>query len=90
VWKQNLYLIFKEAINNIVKHAQATEVKVVLAFEHGQFKMLISDNGKGVSLNGSPKGHGLRNMKRRAEALKGEFTMENASGTMIIITAPKR
>ena len=90
VWKQNLYLIFKEAINNIVKHAHATEVKVVLSFDRGVFSMSISDNGKGVPLNGSPKGHGLRNMKRRAEALEGEFTLENTKGTTILIMAPKR
>ena len=90
VWKQNLYLIFKEAINNIVKHAHATEVKVVLSFDRGVFSMSISDNGKGVPPNGSPKGHGLRNMKRRAEALEGEFTLENTKGTTILIMAPKR
>jgi signal transduction histidine kinase len=90
VWKQNLYLIFKEAINNIVKHAQATEVKVVLSFDRGVFSMSISDNGKGIPPNASPKGHGLRNMKRRAEALEGEFTLEYANGTTVRIVAPKR
>ncbi len=89
VQKQNIYLIFKEAINNIVKHAHATEVTVLLAVDHGEFKMVIKDNGKGVSVNGSAKGNGLRNMKRRAEAIEGQFIMQNTQGTTISFVTRK-
>ncbi|HEY9048653.1 MAG TPA: two-component regulator propeller domain-containing protein [Ohtaekwangia sp.] len=87
--KQNIYLIFKEAINNIVKHAQASRVHVTLATERGEFRMTIHDNGKGVPANGSPKGNGLRNMKRRAEAIEGQFSIENKQGTTIVLTTRK-
>jgi signal transduction histidine kinase len=89
VLKQNLYLIFKEAVNNIVKHAQASRVQVVLSAARGEFAMTIKDDGKGVSINGSPKGNGLRNMRRRAEAIEGQFSLENHQGTTITVTTRK-
>lgn len=89
VLKQNLYLIFKEAVNNIVKHAQASRVQVVLSAARGEFAMTIKDDGKGTPANGSPKGNGLRNMRRRAEAIEGQFSLENHLGTTITVTTRK-
>lgn len=83
--KQNLYLIFKESINNIVKHSGATLVIVKIENQNGQFVMMIKDNGKGVAnLNGQAKGNGLRNMQRRAKAIEGSFQCKNDGGAMII------
>lgn len=81
--KQNLYLIFKESINNIVKHAGATQVMVSLNNEGGEFSMIIKDNGKGFKHNGQAKGNGLRNMQRRAQAIGGTFQARNEAGTTI-------
>lgn len=83
VLKQNLYLIFKEAVNNIVKHAGATRVKVLLTNEGGKFELRIDDDGKGMVENGTPKGNGLRNMRRRAEAIGGTFEIKQNGGTSI-------
>jgi ligand-binding sensor domain-containing protein/signal transduction histidine kinase len=83
--KQNLYLIFKESINNIVKHADATKVTVRITNQGNEFMMTIHDNGKGVTVNGNSKGNGLRNMQRRAEAIDGRFLIENNSGTIITL-----
>ena len=83
--KQNLYLIFKESINNIVKHAQASHVQIRLANEGNLFTMTIHDNGRGFQNHGSQKGNGLRNMNRRAKAIGGLFTIERNQGTTITV-----
>jgi ligand-binding sensor domain-containing protein/two-component sensor histidine kinase len=81
--KQNLYLIFKESINNIVKHSGSTKVAVGIGNEGVEFIMTIKDNGKGFRHNGQAKGNGLRNMQRRATAIGGTFQIKNESGTAI-------
>ncbi|HYG19804.1 MAG TPA: two-component regulator propeller domain-containing protein [Ohtaekwangia sp.] len=83
--KQNIYLIFKEALNNIVKHAAATRVIVMLSNRDGEFSMQISDNGKGCTASISSKGHGLRNMQRRATAIGGQFYIKNTIGTTVLV-----
>lgn len=83
--KQNLYLIFKEAINNIVKHAHATEVKVELQEDKNGFSLRIEDNGKGLASTESIRGNGLRNMRRRAAAINGSIEFNSAAGTQIIL-----
>jgi ligand-binding sensor domain-containing protein/two-component sensor histidine kinase len=83
--KQNLYLIFKEAINNIVKHAQASHVKIQLVNNTDQFTMTIHDNGKGFVQEKVPRGNGLRNMERRAKAMNAEFGLHSNSGTTLSV-----
>jgi ligand-binding sensor domain-containing protein/signal transduction histidine kinase len=83
--KQNLYLIFKEAINNIVKHATASVVEVRMMNKEGQFTMTICDNGKGIQTLKDSSGHGLRNMRRRAKAIQADFEMTIHAGTTICI-----
>jgi ligand-binding sensor domain-containing protein/signal transduction histidine kinase len=81
--KQNIYLIFKEAVNNIVKHAQATRVAILFSDDKGTLTLTIQDNGKGLPTDSSGKGHGLRNMKRRAEAIGATLTFVQEAGTTI-------
>jgi ligand-binding sensor domain-containing protein/two-component sensor histidine kinase len=81
--KQNLYLIFKESINNIVKHSGASHVLVNLENRNGEFSMLIRDNGRGLKHNGQVKGNGLRNMQRRATAIGGTFEIKSEEGTTV-------
>jgi ligand-binding sensor domain-containing protein/signal transduction histidine kinase len=83
--KQNIYLIFKESIHNIVKHARAGNVSVKLVNEKGEFKMIIKDDGCGFTQNGKQNGNGLRNMKRRARTVGGEFEIQNRDGTVLIL-----
>lgn len=81
--KQNIYLIFKEAVNNIVKHAQATRVAILFSDDKGVLTLTIQDNGKGLPSESSDKGHGLRNMKRRAAAIGATLTFAHEGGTTI-------
>ncbi|WP_430934959.1 ligand-binding sensor domain-containing protein [Saccharicrinis sp. 156] len=83
--RQNVYYIFKEAINNIVKYAQASEVKVSMENEVYGFNMQIKDNGIGFDISKVKKGNGLRNMKMRAERIGGELIIESDGGTIIML-----
>ena len=80
--KNNLYLIFKEAINNVVKHAEAKKVDVCISLENGLLRFEVKDDGRGMDpsapTNG-PGGNGLRNMRERAKEMKADFSLETAS-----------
>ncbi len=76
----NLYRIIQEQLNNILKYAAATHVLIRLGVEEGQVVLLIRDNGKGFEQDGSRRGIGLENMRRRAEAYAGEFQCISAAG----------
>lgn len=78
-----LFRILQEAINNIVKHAAATEVSVDIGYDRGQTTIRVSDNGKGIStpLNGKPaQGSGLQNMRARAAMLPAELIIDSEPG----------
>jgi two-component system NarL family sensor kinase len=83
--KQNIYLVFKESINNIIKHANASKVEISLHQKSNYFEMIIQDNGQGFHLKESFTGHGLRNMKRRAKAIGATFDIQNKNGTTIVM-----
>jgi signal transduction histidine kinase len=82
--KSNLYLIFKEAVNNAAKHAEATEVVVTLAYQNNSLCMIIADNGKGMDVMDGPVGtlggNGSGNMRMRAAEMKAEIRMDSAPG----------
>lgn len=63
--KENIYLIFKEAVNNIVKHSNATRADVRFSFGGREFDLLVSDNGTGINKN-RKTGQGLNNIQMRA------------------------
>jgi len=85
--RQNLYLIFKEAITNVAKHSNATAVEVRLANEQGKFSMTLHDNGNGFKESGKKTGNGLRNMKMRAERIHARCNIENDHGVRISIVS---
>jgi len=79
--RKNLFLIFKEAFNNAVKYASATEIRVEFELKHRKTLMMqIVDNGSGFELAGSKKGNGLGNMQRRATEIKGKLKIETSPG----------
>ncbi|MBU6408800.1 MAG: hypothetical protein KGR98_00300 [Verrucomicrobia bacterium] len=88
--RHNLFLVVKEALNNIVTHANATEVSLKITINESDARIAIEDNGRGFALapnNGSADG--LRNMRRRIEEIGGEFDLQSrpATGTRITVTA---
>ncbi len=85
--KRNLFLSFKEAINNIVKHAEASQVIVEVSLMNNQYNLFLSDNGKGVDLkNMDNHGNGLKNFEKRMAEIGGKTTIESARGKGTILT----
>ena len=87
-FRQNLFLIFKEALNNSVKYSECTKITVNISYQK-EFTMKISDNGKGMDLTKQYKGNGLKNMKMRANRIGGKIKFESTNGLTIYITLNK-
>jgi signal transduction histidine kinase/streptogramin lyase len=93
--RHNIFLAFKEAVNNVVKHAQASEVRVRLQLQPGNFELSIEDNGRGMGgrdANATQARNGLRNMRKRMEDIHGEFSINpgTGGGTIVCLTVPIR
>jgi signal transduction histidine kinase len=75
--RRNLFLIFKEAVNNMAKYAQCTRAYFVFNKSEGRLLMEIRDNGIGFDLKNiaSMQGNGLRNIRQRAEELGGQLAI---------------
>lgn len=76
----NLYRILQEQLNNIVKHAHATSIRVNMRLDRQSIRLLIADNGKGFLPSDGKKGIGLNNMRKRAESFSGNFSLRTAPG----------
>ncbi len=89
--RHNVFLAFKEAVNNVVKHAHATEAHVKLQLEPGQFILSVTDNGRGLGDVSEKKlRNGLKNMRRRLADVRGEFDIAPGGngGTVVKLTVP--
>jgi signal transduction histidine kinase len=89
--RYQLFLAFKEALNNIVRHSGATEVKLKIQVERGELHLSISDNGRGLPAGGHNKEmDGLANMRTRVEKLDGRFEIasEAQRGTTLNFFIP--
>ncbi|MBO2007763.1 ATP-binding protein [Hymenobacter negativus] len=87
---QTLYLIYKEALHNAVKHARgASQVTIRLSLDAGQLCLSVRDNAPGPAPASRPGGHGLTNMRQRAEAVGGalHFVAE-ATGFGVVACLP--
>jgi signal transduction histidine kinase len=74
--RRNLFLIFKESLNNLVKYSEASMVSIQLFAENSVIKLIIRDNGKGFDLLQSVNGNGLINLKRRAKDMKAQLIID--------------
>jgi signal transduction histidine kinase len=84
--RHNVFLAFKEAVNNVVKHAQAGETRIRLKLQPEKFIFEIEDNGKGISdLSAKRDRSGLRNMRKRMEDIHGVFEIIPATGQGTIV-----
>lgn len=95
--RREVFLIFKESINNLVKHSAATEAAIDFLLEKDFLTLRLKDNGRGFNplTNGvnedfdwkkAAGGNGLLSMKRRASELGGEYRIESEIGKGTIIT----
>lgn len=78
--RRDFYLLFKEAINNIVKHAGATRATVVVKVQKQAIEMEIADNGKGFESDKMHPGNGLTNMTQRLQKWGGQLQVSSQPG----------
>ncbi len=86
--RRNILLIVKEALHNIIRHANATNATIRCRVEHGRLFLQIEDNGKGLpDFDHKKKGKGLDNMAKRAENLGGKISFSSMpdKGTSVIL-----
>ncbi|MCX6304770.1 MAG: sensor histidine kinase [Bacteroidetes bacterium] len=90
--KTYIYRLTQEALNNIVKHAEANDVRVYLTRIPERLTLVIRDNGKGFSPEsvGKDGGNGIHNMRERASLLQGQIDIQSApsKGTTITVNVP--
>ena len=87
--RRDLYLIFKEAVNNLAKHSKADHVKVSFQLVLHTLSMTISDNGTGFNETVTGGGSGIKNMQERARNHHWQLTIQSApgNGTTILLKA---
>ncbi|MEO5893735.1 MAG: tetratricopeptide repeat protein [Ferruginibacter sp.] len=84
--RSDLYLIFKEALNNAVKYSDARSVEILIKKDGNNLHLAIADNGKGFDTSGSFKGNGLKNMNSRAAEINAILSIRSISGEGTNIT----
>ena len=87
--RKNLFLWFQEALNNIVRHANATYVTISIWYEQEKLHITIEDDGSGFDIQTVRKGQGLKSMQSRIQAMNGIMTIQSkpGEGTKLIIAA---
>jgi signal transduction histidine kinase/streptogramin lyase len=89
--RKNIYLIFKEAVNNSFKYANANELRVIIEVNDSVLHILIEDDGVGFNQSEISRdllnlgGNGLTGMKKRAKEIGAEFLIQSDNGTSIIL-----
>lgn len=89
--RHNVFLAFKEAVNNVVKHARATEARVKLQLEPERFILTVADNGRGLGdVSGKSLRNGMKNMRKRLADVRGEFEITPGAngGTLVKLIVP--
>jgi PAS domain S-box-containing protein len=89
-WETNLLRIGQEVLTNVIRHAQASEFKVLLVFDSSEIRLELRDNGCGFDPQRKHEGFGLQGMRERAEGMGGRLTIQSAAGqgTAISIVLP--
>jgi PAS domain S-box-containing protein len=90
--KLTLFRIVQEALNNIVRHAEATETIIELSIQKNIFKLIIKDNGKGFDPTSVKNGAGLNNIRNRVYLLNGNLTLDTqlGKGCTLVVELPHR
>ena len=88
--RRDLYLIMKEAINNLAKYSECTRTDLHITIENNKLIMKVTDNGKGFDDAEKSSGNGITNMRKRAEALNAMISIDSEinRGTCIQLIMP--
>lgn len=78
--KRNLFLLTKEGLHNIAKHAKADQVTLSIEYRHSKLALKLIDNGTGFDLKSNEKGHGLGSMRNRSDQLNADLAFKSTTG----------
>ena len=78
--RREVFLVLKESVTNIAKHADASRVEIDLEVDRRRLRLRIGDNGKGFDPSAGTDGNGVASMRRRVGALGGHLTIHSAPG----------
>ena len=84
-YKQNLLLIFKEGINNAIKHSKCSKLTLEAKIKGDMIEMILTDDGIGIDEQNVEFGNGLKNMETRARKINGTIFRESANGNGTVI-----
>ncbi len=87
---RHLFLFFREALHNIIRHAKATKVEIRVEKTAGQFRLTITDDGAGIDPQRLERPATLRALRQRTEALGADLQVESSlgNGTRLGLTVP--
>lgn len=87
--RRNIFLSVKEALNNVMKHSQASTVRIDITVPDDKLVIKISDDGRGIDTEKLRRfGNGLSNMKRRMQSIQGDFRIESDKGAVLYFELP--
>ena len=88
--RRQVFLIFKEAVNNIARHSACTEAQIEMRIENRWVMVKVADNGAGFDPAEMVEGHGIESMRARAKELGGELqiTSNDGLGTTVLLKVP--
>jgi signal transduction histidine kinase len=88
--RREVFLMFKETLNNIVRHSGCTRAEIELKIERGWLVVVVEDNGNGFEPDEVSEGNGLVSLRRRARLLGGETVIAShaGAGTTVTIGVP--
>jgi signal transduction histidine kinase/GAF domain-containing protein len=92
--EDHLFRIVQEALNNVMKHAQASSVRVELSQSHDEISVLVADDGRGVDLCALPvgQGFGFESMQQRAQLIgaRVEYLSKPSEGMQVLVSLSRR
>jgi two-component system, NarL family, sensor histidine kinase UhpB len=87
--RKNIYLIFKEALNNSVKYSGTKKIEIRATLQNKHLELSVKDEGKGFDASQKERGNGLDNMKNRTKELNGKLELiSSPGGTTVRLAAP--
>ena len=87
--RRHVFLVFKECVNNAVRHSACTRASIELLIEHHALRLVIRENGCGFDLAQQSGGHGLASMTMRARKIGGRLEIDTSDrGTVVTLRSP--
>ncbi len=77
-YRQHIFLILKEAVNNLVKYSNAKLAFIEVSYRNSVLRLILQDNGTGFDASKAFTGNGLQSMKNRAALMQAELTITSS------------